>query len=518
MMIRGNMKNWFILVALVLMMVVAEGVWGMSAASAAAKPIKLRVMVGAEPVPAQFSPVSGFTSGRAEPIIYNVMEPLIDVGKQGKPVPKLATKWEQRGPTTWRFYLRKGVKFHNGANFTARDVVEEVKWTIEEKKTSKLYARLPFKEAVAVDDYTVDLVFEQPQPLLLIDLRMLLILPTAITRDNRAMAGTHPIGTGPYRFMEWQKGMNIKLAKFDGFWGPKPQIDEVVITFRGEAGVRLAALMAGEADWVSGLSPEQSSKAPKLAHMPGPETVWLKFDEYIQSELGKNSILADKRLRFAVEYAIDRQALVAMQEGLVTLPLGQFASPSDFGFNPNLKNRPYDLEKAKTLVREAGAIGKTVSMVASTDRWSKDREVAEAIAYMIDQSGLKVKLMLLPQSDVTKYKNVLGENRKFKADIVLSPSDSLLEVENRFQHIFVEGGLYCATPDLEPTRLYKEVLAEGDYAKRGEKLAKAWAYVYEQVHYVPLFKLKWIWGIAKNLEWDIDIIGRPFFADMRFTD
>ncbi len=514
---QGN-RRWFMFVTFIFVMVVAGMARGMSIASAAAKPVKLRIMVAAEPAPAQFSPVSGFTSGRAEPIIYNVMEPLVDVGKKGEPVPKLATKWEQRGSTTWRFYLRKGVKFHNGADFTARDVVEEVKWTIEEKKTSKLYARLPFKEAVAVDDHTVDLMFEQPQPLLLIDMRMLLILPTAITRDNRAMAGSHPTGTGPYQFMEWQKGMNIKLARFEGYWGPKPQIDEVTITFRGEGGVRLAALMAGEADWVAGLSPDLAPRAPKVAHMPGPETVWLKFDEYIQSELGKNSILADKRLRLAIEYAIDRQALVAMQEGLVTLSLGQFASPSDFGFNPNLKNRPYDLEKAKALVKEAGAVGKTVSFVASTDRWSKDREVAEAIAFMIEKSGLKVKLMLLPQIDVTKYKNVLGENRKFKSDLVLSPSDSLLEVENRFQHIFVQGGLYCATQDLEPTRLYKEVLAEGDSTKRAEKLAKAWAYVYEQAHYIPLFKLKWIWGIAKNLEWDIDIIGRPFFADMRFTD
>ncbi len=518
MMIRGNMKNWFMLVSLVLVMVVAGEVWGISAASAA-KPIKLRVMVPAEPVPAQFSPVSGFTSGRAEPIIYNVMEPLIDVGKQGKPVPKLATSWKQLNPTTWRFYLRKGVKFHNGDSFTARDVVELAKWNFEERKTSKLYARVPIKEAVAMDDYTVDLIFEQPQPLLLIYIRMFLILPTTITGGNRAMAGTHPIGTGPYRFVEWQKGLNIRLAKFEGYWGPKPQIDDVEITFRGEGGVRLAGLMAGEADWVPGLNPEQSSKAPKLAHMPGPETVWLKFDEAIQREwTGKDPILADKRLRLAVEYAIDRQALVAMQEGLVTLSLGQFASPGDFGFNPNLKNRPYDLEKAKALVKEAGAVGKTLSLVGSTDRWSKDREVAEAIAYMIEQSGLKVRLMLLPQEQINRYKSVSGENRKLKADIVLSPSDAFQEVETRLYHILVEGGDYCTTPDPETTRLYKEVLAEADYAKRGEKLAKVWAYVYEQVHYIPLFKLKWIWGMAKNLEWDIDIIGRPFFTDMRFTD
>ncbi len=219
----------------------------------------------------------------------------------------------------------------------------------------------------------------------------------------------------------------------------------------------------------------------------------------------------------AVDYAINRQALVALCGGFATPSLGQFASPGEFGFSKDLKSRPYDMEKARALVKEAGAMGKTVTFVATSDKFNKGREVAEAIAYMIEQTGLKVKLMIMPKAEANKYWRVLGENRSYMSDIQLNSTDALLEVESRYPQLFVEGGTNYALNDSEPTRLFKELLAETDYIKRREKVAKAWTYVYEQAHYVPIIKLENMWGIAKDLEWKIDIAGRPFFADMKFT-
>ncbi len=514
MMGRRSVKNWFVLAVLVLVMAVTGEVCGIRAASAAAKPVKLRMMLPREPLANQISHVYGAGSPLAEPIVFNVMEPLVDYTKDG-PVPKLAVKWEHSADLSkWRLYLRKGVKFHNGADFTARDVVEYAKWNIEEKQRSFVWQRVPLQEAMAVDEYTVDLIFQTPQPLFLIAQRLFLIPPAAISRDNRKMADSVVIGTGPYKFVEWKKAQHIKLAKFEGYWGPKPQIDDVEITFREEAGVRLAALIAGEVDWVYSLSPEEAIRAPKVVRIPSPETVWIRFDERIQQD----PIFADKKLRLAVEYAIDRQALVNLFKGFATPSLGQFASPGEFGFNPNLKSRPYDLDKAKALVKEAGAVGKTVTFVCTTDRWPKDREVGEAVIYMIERTGLKVKPMLMPQAEADKYKRVMEGGRTFISDILLTTSDAFLEVESRFDPMFNKGGAHNAMNDIEPTALYKEVKSDVDYAKRGEKLGKAWAYVYEQAHYVPVFKLGYIWGIAKNLEWKVDIAGRPFFADMKFTD
>ncbi len=517
MMIR-NMKNWFMLVVLVFVMVAAGTVTPAHTATPA-KRITLRMMVPSEPAGGRAMGMFVGTINTGQPVVYNVMEPLVDLNKEGKPVPKLATKWEHSADLTrWRFFLRKGVKFHNGADFTARDVVEFAKWNIELGKESPYEKYVPLKEAVAIDNYTVDLIFRTSQPLFLINAPRFLIPPLAVSRDDRDVAKTQVIGTGPYRWVEWKRGMYITLTKFEGYWGPKPQIDDVQIIFRAEEAVRLAALMAREVDWVSNISSEQASRAPKATHMPSSATVWIRFDEYIQKELGRESIFADKRLRLAVEYAIDRQALVALYGGFATPSLGQFASPGDFGYNPNLKSRPYDLEKARALVREAGAVGKTVTFVASTDRFASCKEVAEAVAYMIEKTGLKVKLMLMPNAEAVKYWRVQGEYRAYMSDLQINYSEAPLETEARYSDLALPTGGDCAINDPEPNRLYKEVLAETDYAKRGEKLGKTWAYLYEQAHYAPIFKLEWIWGLAKNLEWEVDIAGRPFFADMRFTD
>ncbi len=513
MMIRGNLKNRFMLVVLVLVMAVIGEIWGIRVASAAGKPIKLRMMMMGEPTqPDSFGGFHGATR-LAEPIVYNVLEPLVEYTKDG-PVPRLATKWEHSTDLTkWRFYLRKGVKFHNGADFTARDVVEFAKWNIELKTVSPVSVHVPLKEAIAVDDYTVDFIFKVPQPLLLIGGRVFLIPPAAISRDNREIYKTNPMGTGPYKFVEWKRGQYIKLAKFESYWGPKPQIDDVEIIFRPEAAVRVSALRAGEVDWICNLNPEDLNIVPKVVRTPSPDAVLLRFDEKFQ----KDPIFADKRIRLAVEYAIDRQALVSLQGGIATACLGQFASPGDFGFNPGLNSRPYDLEKARALVKEAGAVGKTLTFVGTTDRFAKDREIAEAIVYMIEKTGLKVDLMLMPKTEASKYWVIRGKEQSM-SDIYMAGTDALLEVEGRYSQMFVKDGKNNTLSDPEPTRLYQEVLTETDYSKRGGKLGKAWAYVYEQAHYVPLFKLDYIWGMAKNLEWKVDVAGRPFIADMRFTN
>ncbi len=283
-----------------------------AAPAASAKPRKLRIMMPSEPNPVSQAWSAG--DYMTEPLVFNVFEPLVDLGKKGEPVAKLATKWESSPDLTrWRFYLRKGVKFHNGADFTARDVVEFAKWNIEQGDRSTFYGRAALKDAVGVDDHTVDLIFEDPQPFLLLNARLFLIPPAAISRDNREMFTKQPIGTGPYRFVEWQRGQHIKLARFEDYWGAKPQIDDVQIVFRGEEAVRLAALQAGEVDWAYGITWEQARSAPKVPRIPSPETVIIRFDEFIQKEqTGVDPLFADKRLRLAVDYAIARQALVGV--------------------------------------------------------------------------------------------------------------------------------------------------------------------------------------------------------------
>ncbi len=519
MMSRGNMKKWFVLIALVFVMVVWGEVLGVKSASAAplAKVRTVRLMQSNEPEHLRFMERLGFSHVT---IFVNVMEPLIDVGKKGEPVPKLATKWEHSADLTkWRFYLRRGVKFHNGANFTASDVVESAKWLIDVKEISRSYNSLPITEVVAVDDYTVDFRFKNSQPLMLINLRYLGIYPATMARNNRREVELRPIGTGPYKFAGWAMGQSIKLDRFEGYWGPKPSIDRAEITWRSESAIRLSALLAGEVDWIIDLSPEQASLPPKAISLPGGENYHLRLDESVQKDwTGVDPVLADKRLRLAIDYAINRKDLVALFKGFAMPLQGQFGKPGDFGYNENLKHRPNDLEKARALVKEANAVGKTLSFVAVSGRYSKDREVGEAVAQWIEQTGLKLKINFIPGEETTKWHVTKGEFRQYMSDIFLTSGDTLLEVESRYSRFLHKNGVQYALNDPEASRVFEESVAETNISKRAEGVAKAWAYSYEQAHFIPLIMPSAIWGLAKNLEWNQDLIGRPFISDMRFTD
>jgi peptide/nickel transport system substrate-binding protein len=462
------------------------------------------------------------TIGRTGEVIWqNVLEPLFKVGNDGKPIPVLATRMEPSSDVkTWRFYLREGVQFHNGEKFTSQQVVDTVNAILRIKDTAIVYLSLPFSKAIAIDDHTVDLQFDKPQPLLPINIRQLLIYPSAIARDDPKLADTVVIGTGPYQFVDWERGLRIRLKKFADYWGAKPQIDEVNITFRKEPGVRLAALQAGEADWVIDLLPEMVPQAPKTVTIPSTDTVWMMFDTYLQKDNGGTSLLADERLRMALDYAIDRKALNHLFADRATLSTGQFAVPGDFGYSPDMQGelRGYDLEKAKALVRDAGAVGKQLTWVASFDRFVKDREIIEAVIAMVEQTGLKINLLTVSDAERTTYfRTVTPDERKKIADIGMTSSDAVLEVESRGASFLTAKGSVTKVRDATLEALYADALGELDFQKRGQKVAAAWRYAYGKAYYIALFRIPWIFGVAKNLEWSPNITGIPFIADMKFT-
>lgn len=468
----------------------------------------IRMMIVREPIPRP--PIMG-REWPKEAMDSAVMDTLMDLDKDGKPVPSLATKWEQRDPRTWRVYLRKGVQFQNGDSFSARDVVETVKWMIDEKKTSHAYPLVPFKDAILVDDYTVDLTFESPQPLFPIQQIYFAISPTSHAREKRDTVGRNPIGTGPYRFVRWDAGQVIELARFADYWGPKPQIDKVVITWREEPSVRLAALRVGEIDWAMTLTPEDAPKAPKSVRLTVPDRTTLLplLDETVK----KDAVLADKRLRLAIDYALDRAALVKLFGAIgATVGQGQLALPGEFGYNPNLKARPYDLQRAIALVREANAEGKTLTFISSSGKRPKDRETAEAIAYMIEQTGLKVKLSWSDPAQEREYYRVKPP------DLMLVAPDFVLESQTRLRKTFYKGSTQVRFQDEQAWKLMDDAEAELDMDRRAQKVGEVYAYLYEQAYYYPLLVVQTAHGLAANLEWRPNVLGWPRVADMRFTD
>ncbi|MGH2397824.1 MAG: ABC transporter substrate-binding protein, partial [bacterium] len=235
---------------------------------AVAAAVVLALVTGMAPVNyAQGRPVVIASSGDAEtmdPVLTaisttgsiqsHMLEPLVDYDPEGKLVPVLATSWRALDNLTWEFKLRPRVRFHNGEPFNA----EAAKFSIERAQThprslQKVYVSM-IKEMRTVDDLTLRVVTNDPSPDLVANISSILILPPRYAREvgDDGLA-KRPVGTGPYRLIEWVRDERIVMELYSGYWGTKPQATRVTIRPIPEGATRVAALLAGEVDVVEGI-------------------------------------------------------------------------------------------------------------------------------------------------------------------------------------------------------------------------------------------------------------------------
>ena len=194
------------------------------------------------------------------------------------------------------------------------------------------------------------------------------------------------------------QGQYIRLQAIDEYWGPlKPPVKDVDITARKEASVRMTALKAGEVHLIDNVSPEDARMLSKE------QVVTARASETLSIRMNvKTGITTDKRVRKAMAYAIDRESIVRDTPGVWADAAGAGLQRPDAWLRSTMKDYPYDLEKAKALVKEAGAEGAEIMLTGATaQRWLKDREIQEAVAAMINKTGLKVNLKLLELTEAT---------------------------------------------------------------------------------------------------------------------
>ena len=267
-----------------------------------------------------------FTHG----VLGNVYEGLTKRDKDLKIIPGLAESWETPEPTRWRFHLRKGVKFHNGEDFTADDVVFSA--TRLHAPASDVKTRFPADtKVVKVDDHTVDFILSGPNPILHAEWDTWYILskkwaeangsaqPQPQAGQQMSYAALHANGTGPFIITEHQAGVKTVFKPNPKWWGkPEHNFDEVIFTTISNDATRVAALLSGDVDWADPIPLQDVERINASANaqvMQGPElrTIFLGFDQY-RDELkysnvkGKNPF-KDVRVRKAFYLAIDENAI-----------------------------------------------------------------------------------------------------------------------------------------------------------------------------------------------------------------
>ncbi len=439
--------------------------------------------------------------------------------------PGLAVSWKAVDDLTWEFKLREGVKWHDGSPFTADDVV----FTFERapdvpNSPSSFGTYLKGKAIEKVDDLTVRIKTAAPYPLMPNDISTFSIISKkhgdgAGTEDYNS--GKAAIGTGAYKFVEWVPGDRIVLERNDDFWGDKPEWEKVTIKPIKSGPARLAALLAGDVDFIEGVPTTdierlRDDKDITLSQGISNRVIYLHLDHFrddspfVKAADGgaiKNP-LRDARVRKAISMAINRDAIVdRVMEG-VAVKAGQLLPEGFFGVSGKLKPVDYDPEGAKKLLTDAGVgDGFQLTIHGPNDRYINDAKIAEAIAQMLTRVGIKTAVETMPKSVYFKRASRGAEGEPEFSFILVgwgagtgeasSPLKSLLHTYDKERGFGASNrGRYS---NQEVDKLVERALATIDDGKRAALLAQATEIAVEDGGIIPLHYQVNTWAGRKGI-------------------
>ncbi len=474
----------------------------------------------------------------------NIYEGLTARNEKLEIIPGLAERWELVSPTTWRFHLRKGVKFHGGEPFTADDVIfsaERVR-----KQDSDLKARVPSDAVFSkVDDHTVEVTLKGPNPILHYSWDTWYIMSKSWAEKNNAVepissraqtpgfSTLNANGTGPFRVSAHQTGVRTELVKNPDWWNDKNKkhnLDRVIFTPIANDATRVAALLSGEVDWVDPVPVQDQERVNANATtkmMAGGETrtIYLGFDQRRDKLLAPAVIPGDKnpfkdaRVRKAFYQAIDVNLIVSRVMRGQAVPSALMLDPSLFpSYAKEFTRHPLDVAAAEKLLDEAGyprvggAQGNrfTVGMDCPNDRYVNDAAICQAVIAMLARVGVKVEPIIQPRAQY--FAKILapgGFNTNFYLlgwTVGTNDPHNVLEQLHQCRDDKGSGGIgvanvggYC---NAKVDELSKAILVENDIPKRNAMIRDAFKIIHEEVGHIPLHQQALAWGMSKKVTID----------------
>ena len=335
-------------------------------------------------------------TGRSVPSIFvwdAVFDPLVRPDENGQPAAALASSWQNIDPSTWRFTLRPGATFSNGKPVNAAAVVATIEYLMsEEGKATSVGREVGHLAGVsAIDDLTVEIKTSRPDPVLTNRLALVSIVePGQWAALGAEGFADQPVGTGPYRVSAWGPG-DVTLTANASSWRAG-KLDKLTIIELPERPARLQAIQSGQIDIGFGFSPDNIAQLEgaglKVSVTPAPQVMSLAFVTE-----GRDTPLDDVRVRQALNYAVDRQAMADTLLAGFGKAASHGATPAAFGYNPNLQPYPYDPAKAKELLAAAG-YGNGFDMVAEVvvGSFPADSEIYQQTAADLGKVGVNVTL------------------------------------------------------------------------------------------------------------------------------
>ena len=445
-------------------------------------------------------------------IMANMFDSLVQFDADMELQPSLAESWEVKDQLTYEFKLRKGVKFHNGQEFTSADVKYTVEWILDEENKSKQLRYFKYIDTVETpDDYTAVIKLKEPYAPMLSNLSMLWIVPKkTIEEIGREEFAKHPIGTGPYKFVEWLKDQRLVMEAYEGYWRGVPRVQRLVWRNIPETSTRLAELRTGGVDIairVPVAQVELLEKDPnlKVVSIPTLRTKWVTLNTWAPP-------FDDKRVRQALNYAINKEEIVeALYEGNAHIA-GQPYAPAVLGFNPDIEPYPYDPDRAKSLLAEAG-YPDGLEVVLDVDE-PVHAEPAQAIAGQLAKIGIDVKVNIGDPDQLWEKFLAKGMESMYMmhCNNILLDADFCTGLHFDSQR----RGLYYNSPETD--ELIVQGAAAPDREERKDIYHELAAKLHEEASVVFLWELNDVYGINKSVQWQPRSDERIWLYDASITE
>jgi peptide/nickel transport system substrate-binding protein len=453
------------------------------------------------------------------PILRNVQEALLNRDPvTNELVGELATAWEETNPTTWRFHLRHGVKFQDGSPFDADAAAFSLNYVWSKQNAFSIRDFIgPEFVVKVVDQYTIDVVSATPDPIMPQRLYFSSIPSKKQLVEHPAAFNTTPIGTGPYRFVEWARGDHIKLEANPDWWGltandahGRVTIKDVTFVYRPEPAVRSDMVSSGEADFSRWITKELCATSPQCVNAPGVETTILRLDV-------PNVAMQDIRVRKAIALAVDKGAIMNTILGGGRIA-SQMVGPSALGFDPSLKPYPYDPTQAKALIGEARAAGVPVdtplTLGMDTESPLKPAETSVFVGKELNDIGLNVTPKVLETATFNDLFDAYPVSPNRGILLLDSHGNEMMDVSQTASGYYVCGAYstYC-NKDLEALVTKAEPLV-------GAARVSAWQvvqrYVYEHYLIIPIGQPLLYYGLSARLNWKPRLDGFILLKEMSF--
>ncbi len=457
-------------------------------------------------------------------ILQHAYEGLTRYNAKYEVEPALATKWTYISPTQVRFELRKGVKFQDGSPLTADDVVFSFGRIRQPQGTMSIYVA-GISEIRKVDEHTVDFMLAGPNPILLRNIIDFWIMSKTWAEKNKTtnvqdykakeenFASRNVNGTGPYRILSWQPEQRVAMAINEQWWdNPTGNVTQVVYSPIKSDSTRIAALLSGDVDMVTDVPPQDVPRLradPNLKVLDGPEvrTIFVAMDQFspelkYSSVKGKNPF-KDKRVREALNLAIDREAIKRVTMRGMSIPAGIMIAPGVNGNNPDIdKPLKPDEARAKALLAEAGyPNGFEFQLNCPNNRYVNDEKICLTLAAMWARIGVKTNVAAEGMATfIQKVQNFDTSAYLLGWGVATYDAQYSLQSLVRTRTSGADGNFnFGRVSDAKVDQLVDAMKTETDVAKRNALIREALLRTRDEFLYIPLHHQLRPWAMKKNV-------------------